>query len=57
MENTTPAVHPLKKSYTLVSTKHVDYDNLTAVEAVTMGLALVLSVSYGALYQAVSLVA
>lgn len=42
-------VHPLKKSYTLISTKHVDYDNLTAIEAVTMSLALVLSVTIGAL--------
>jgi hypothetical protein len=37
-------VHPLKKSYTFISTKHVDYENLTAFEAVTMSLALFLGV-------------
>jgi hypothetical protein len=41
------AVHPLKKSYTLVSTKHVDYEQLNAIEAVSMSLALVMAVLIG----------
>jgi hypothetical protein len=52
MENNTQveqAVHPMKKSYTLVSTKHVDFDNLTAFEAVSMTMALVLAVLIGAI--------
>jgi hypothetical protein len=44
-----PAVHPLQKSHTLISTKHVDYNNLTAFEAVSMTMALVLAVIIGAL--------
>lgn len=42
-----PAVHPLKKSHTFISTKHVDYNNLTYLEAASMSLALVLSVMIG----------
>lgn len=41
------AVHPLKKSYKFISTKHVDYENLTAMESVTMSLALVLAILAG----------
>ncbi len=54
MENKEASVHPMQKSYTLVSTKHVDYDNLTAIEAVAMSLALVLSVSFGSMVQVTS---
>jgi hypothetical protein len=50
MKNSQKTVHPLHKSYTLISTKHVDYDNLTAIEAVAMSLALVLSVFGAAMY-------
>lgn len=60
MENTNvgeKAVHPLQKSYTLISTKHVDYDNLNAIEAVSMTLALVLSVTFGTFYQMTSMIA
>jgi hypothetical protein len=46
MTNEQQAVHPMHKSYTLISTKHVDYNNLTAIEAVAMSLALVLSVTF-----------
>ena len=49
VEQSVEKVHPLHKSYTLVSTKHVDYNNLTALEAVTLSLALVLSVTIGSL--------
>lgn len=47
MDNTAQAVHPLQKSYKVISTGHVDYDNLSAFEAVAMSLALVLSVTAG----------
>jgi hypothetical protein len=60
MENTNvgeQSVHPMQKSYTLVSTKHVDYDNLNAIEAVSMSLALVLAVTFGTFYQMTSLAA
>ncbi|CAN5140218.1 hypothetical protein BH11PAT4_BH11PAT4_2190 [soil metagenome] len=60
MENTNvggQTVHPMHKSYTLVSTKHVDYDNLNAIEAVSMSLALVLAVTFGTFYQMTSLAA
>ena len=40
-------VHFMKKSRTLISTKNVNYDNLTALEAGAMTLALVLAVSIG----------
>ena len=53
MENT-ETVHPMKKSYTLVSTKHLDLDNLSAFEATAMTLALVLAVSFGVFYQALA---
>lgn len=51
---TKKAVHPMQKSYTLISTKNVDYDNLTAIEAVAMSLALLLSVSYGSMLQTIA---
>jgi hypothetical protein len=43
------SVHPMKKSYTFVSTKHVDVDDLTYLEAASMSLALVLAVTIGVL--------
>lgn len=43
------AVHPLNKSYMFVSTKHVDYNNLSYLEAASMSLALVLAVTIGVL--------
>ena len=43
------AVHPMKKSHTLISSKHVDLENLNTIEAVSMTLALVLAVTYGVL--------
>lgn len=58
MENTNVGeqnVHPMQKSYTLISTKHVDYDNLNAIEAVSMSLALVLAVTFGTFYQMTTL--
>lgn len=42
------AVHPLKKSYTFVSNRHVDYDKLTAFEAISMTAVFVLAVTVGA---------
>lgn len=42
-------VHPLQKSYKLISSKHLDYDNLDAFESVALSLVLVLSVTVGAL--------
>ncbi len=61
MENSTnvgeQAVHPMQKSYTLISTKHVDYNNLNAIEAVSMSLALVLAVTFGTFYQMATLAA
>ena len=49
------AVHPLQKSYTLISTKHVDYNNLTAFEAVAMSFALILAVTGGTFYSMLQL--
>lgn len=46
------AVHPLKKSYMFISSKHVDYNNLTYLEAASMSLALVLAVTIGVLQAA-----
>ncbi len=40
-------VHPLMKSYKLVSKTHVDYDNLSAFEAVSMSAVFVLAVLVG----------
>lgn len=40
-------VHPLLKSYKLVSKSHVDYDNLSAFEAVSMSAVFVLAVVAG----------
>lgn len=58
MENTTnSSVHPMHKSYTLVSSKHVDLENLSAFEAVTMSLALVMAVSAAVISQVASVVA
>lgn len=42
-------VHPLQKSYMLVSNRHLDYENLSAFEAVSMSAVLVLSVFVGVL--------
>jgi hypothetical protein len=47
------AVHPLHKSYTLVSSKHVDVENLSYLEAASMSLALVLAVTIGVLQNAI----
>lgn len=47
------AVHPLKKSYTFVSSKHVDIEDLTYLEAASMSLALVLAVTIGVLQSTV----
>jgi hypothetical protein len=41
------AVHPLKKSYMFISSKHVDMNDLTYLEAASMTLALVLAVTIG----------
>ena len=43
------AVHPLKKSYTIVSTKHVDYENLGAFEAISMTAVFVMAITAGVL--------
>ena len=42
------AVHPMQKSYTFVSKKHVDYDNLSAFEAVSMTAVFLLAITVGA---------
>ena len=45
-----PAVHPLMKSHTLVSTSgHVKYDNLNAIEAISMTAVFVLAIGVGVL--------
>ena len=43
----TPKVHPLLKSHMIVSKRHVDYNNLTAIEAVSMAAVFILTVSTG----------
>ena len=43
------AVHPLTKSYMFVSKKHVDYNNLSAFEAVSMSAVFALAVIAGVL--------
>ena len=49
-EQEAPAkVHPLLKSYTLVSDRHVDFNKLTAFEAVSMSSVLLLAVVAGSL--------
>jgi|GEM_PF-6729520 len=50
-------VHPLQKSYTLISTKHVDFDNLTAIESVAMAFVLVLAPFGAAMFALSHLVA
>jgi len=42
-------VHFMKRPITLISTKHVDYENLTHLEAFAMGAAFILSVTAGVL--------
>lgn len=42
-------VNPMQKSYTLVSTKSLDYNDLSAFEATVMSVALVLAVIAGTL--------
>ncbi len=55
METQTPAAtpsaeqHPMQKSIRLVSTKDVNYDNLSYFEAAAMTMALVLAVTIGVL--------
>jgi hypothetical protein len=39
--------HPLQKSYMFVSKGHVDYNNLSAFEAVSMSAVMVLAVLVG----------
>ncbi|MBU6389446.1 hypothetical protein KGQ71_02920 [Patescibacteria group bacterium] len=46
-------VHPLLKSYTFVSDRHVDYNNLSAFEAISMASVLVLAVVTGAVFAVV----
>lgn len=53
MNQSDAAVHPLKKSYTFVSTKHVDIENLSYLEAASMSFALVLAVTIGVLQSTV----
>lgn len=43
----TQKTHPLMKSYMFVSTKHVDYNDLSAFEAISMSLVLVLAATVG----------
>lgn len=40
-------VHPLQKSHMFISSKHVDYDQLTAFEAVSMTMVLFLAITAG----------
>ena len=42
-----PTVHPLQKSYMFISSRHVEYNNLTALEAVSMTAVLALAVMVG----------
>ena len=46
-------VHPLTKSYMFVSKRHVDLENLTAFEAVSMSLVAVLAITVGVLQSVV----
>lgn len=48
----TNEAHPLQKSYMVVSKKHVNYDNLSAFEAVSMSAVMVLAVLVGVLQSA-----
>jgi hypothetical protein len=43
-------VHPLLKSHMFVSTKHVNYDNLDAFEAISMTAVFMLAVIVGTVY-------
>ena len=42
-------VHPLQKSYMFVSTKHVDYNDLSAFEAISLSAVFVLAITVGVL--------
>ena len=44
--------HPLMKSHMLVSTKHVDYNDLSAFEAVSLSAVLILAVLVGTIQAA-----
>lgn len=54
-EVTAQAVHPLQKSYMVVSKRHVDYNNLSVFEAVSMSAVMALAVLVGVL-QSVAIV-
>lgn len=43
-------VHPLKRTYRIVSKKDVDYNNLTAFEAISMTAVFLLAITTGVLY-------
>ena len=45
-----PAVHPLKRTYRIVSKKDVDYHNLTAFEAISMTAVFLLAITTGVVY-------
>jgi len=49
VESVETAEHPMQKSYMFVSSRHVDYDNLTAFESITMSITLGLAVTLGVL--------
>jgi hypothetical protein len=47
------AVHPMHKSRMFISSKHIDLNDLSYLEAASMSLALVLAVTIGVLQAAV----
>lgn len=46
-----PTVHPLLKSHMFVSKKHINLEDLSAFEATSMSLVLVLAVLAGVAFQ------
>lgn len=53
-EESVAAVHPLHKSYMLLSDRHIDLNNLTAVESAFLSGALLIAVSTGTALSAVA---
>ena len=50
---TVEAVHPMHKSYTIISKGHVDLNNLSAFEAVSMTAVFLMAVAFGVLQSSV----
>ena len=45
-----PKAHPLTKSYMIVSTRHIDLNNLDAFEAISMSAVFMLAITLGVTY-------